>query len=71
MLKFGALIHFRIYDDVITALKHWTSNNIKIYIYSSGSVDAQKLLFGNSKFGDLLQVQQLVHSVHNNYLSLI
>ncbi|XP_068683865.1 enolase-phosphatase E1-like isoform X1 [Montipora capricornis] len=44
-----------IYDDVITALKHWTSNNIKIYIYSSGSVDAQKLLFGNSKFGDLLQ----------------
>lgn len=26
----------------------------KIYIYSSGSVDAQKLLFGNSVHGDLM-----------------
>jgi len=45
-----------VYDDVIPAFKQWTSNDIKIYIYSSGSVDAQKLLFGNSKFGDMLQV---------------
>lgn len=44
-----------IFDDVVPAFKQWTSNQIKIYIYSSGSIDAQKLLFGNSKFGDLLQ----------------
>lgn len=44
-----------VYDDVVPAFKQWTSNDIKIYIYSSGSVDAQKLLFGNSKFGDMLQ----------------
>jgi enolase-phosphatase E1 len=25
----------------------------KIYIYSSGSVEAQKLLFGNSEYGDM------------------
>ena len=26
----------------------------QVYIYSSGSVGAQKLLFGSSKFGDML-----------------
>ena len=49
-------MYFRVFDDVVSAFKQWTSNNIKIYIYSSGSVNAQKLLFGNSKFGNLLQV---------------
>ena len=44
------------FDDVVPAFKQWVSNQTKIYIYSSGSIDAQKLLFGNSKFGDLLQV---------------
>jgi len=44
-----------VFDDVVPAFNQWTSNQIKIYIYSSGSIDAQKLLFGNSKFGDLLQ----------------
>lgn len=48
--------HCRVFDDVVPAFKQWTSNQIKLYIYSSGSIDAQKLLFGNSKFGDLLQV---------------
>lgn len=44
-----------IFDDVTPAFKQWKSKDVKIYIYSSGSVAAQKLLFGNSKFGDLLQ----------------
>ncbi|WP_348256668.1 HAD-IA family hydrolase, partial [Salmonella enterica] len=43
------------FDDVTPALKQWKSKDVKIYIYSSGSVSAQKLLFGNSKCGDLLQ----------------
>ncbi|EPS42578.1 hypothetical protein H072_3459 [Dactylellina haptotyla CBS 200.50] len=34
-----------IYPDVITALKLWTSKGFKVYIYSSGSVLAQKLFF--------------------------
>ena len=38
------------------ALKYWTSHDIKVYIYSSGSVQAQKLLFGHSNRGDLLEV---------------
>lgn len=34
-----------VYDDAIKAIKEWSSQK-KVYIYSSGSVKAQKLLFG-------------------------
>ncbi|KXJ14468.1 enolase-phosphatase E1 [Exaiptasia diaphana] len=44
-----------IYDDVVPALKRWTSLGYKVYIYSSGSVEAQKLLFGYSTEGNLLK----------------
>merc|ERR1712137_1290617 len=43
-----------VYDDVLEAFKKWKEMEIPIYIYSSGSVGAQKLLFGNSTHGDLL-----------------
>lgn len=44
------------YDDVMPALEQWRSaDERKVYIYSSGSVDAQKLLFGQSLAGDLLR----------------
>lgn len=33
---------------------------MKVYIYSSGSVEAQKLLFGHSTEGDILEVGYLV-----------
>ncbi|KAJ1974724.1 enolase-phosphatase E1, partial [Dimargaris xerosporica] len=42
-----------VYDDVIQAFKVWHDQQIPIYIYSSGSVSAQKLLFGYSNHGDL------------------
>jgi enolase-phosphatase E1 len=42
-----------IYDDVPRALEHWKERDISVYIYSSGSVDAQKLLFEFSDKGDL------------------
>ncbi len=42
-----------VYDDVLPALKVWTSHGIQLGIYSSGSVEAQKLLFGYSEKGDL------------------
>lgn len=44
-----------VYDDVQKAFEQWTENGRKIYIYSSGSVDAQKLLFEHSEQGDLLK----------------
>lgn len=45
-----------IYDDVVSSLQLWKEKGRKICIYSSGSVEAQKLLFGHSIFGDLSEV---------------
>ncbi len=42
-----------IYPDVVSQLKVWRKQGMGIGIYSSGSVEAQKLLFGYSEFGDL------------------
>ncbi|XP_058169198.1 enolase-phosphatase E1-like [Anopheles ziemanni] len=44
-----------VYDDVQKSFEKWTESGRKIYIYSSGSVDAQKLLFENSEQGNLLK----------------
>lgn len=49
-------ILFSVYEDVPKALESWTNEGRKIYVYSSGSVEAQKLLFGHSVHGDLLKV---------------
>ncbi|KAF9280909.1 Enolase-phosphatase E1 [Linnemannia elongata] len=43
-----------LYEDVIPAFDHWKAEGKKLYIYSSGSIAAQKLLFGFSGKGDLL-----------------
>ncbi|KAL3680468.1 hypothetical protein R1sor_023424 [Riccia sorocarpa] len=42
-----------LYDDVPVALAEWHKMGTKTYIYSSGSREAQRLLFGNTKHGDL------------------
>ena len=43
-----------VYDDVVPALERWKAAGIDIRIYSSGSVAAQKLFFGHTKHGSLL-----------------
>lgn len=43
-----------VYDDVPKQFHKWHNDNIKIYIYSSGSIKAQKLLFEYSDHGNLL-----------------
>ena len=43
-----------IYEDAARKLRAWHQDGIKLYVYSSGSVQAQKLLFGHSDAGDLL-----------------
>lgn len=45
--------HGHIYHDAVENLKQWHSMGIKLYVYSSGSVYAQKLLFSHTEFGDL------------------
>ena len=42
-----------VYPDVPEAFARWTAAGVRIGIYSSGSVLAQKLLFANSTAGDL------------------
>ncbi len=42
-----------IYPDAYEHLVKWHQAGIKLYIYSSGSIQAQQLLFGYSDFGDL------------------
>jgi len=42
-----------LYPEVAELLKSWKKKGYKLGIYSSGSVPAQKLLFGNSVAGDL------------------
>ena len=49
----SALITGHVYDDVPTALNQWRALGLKIGVFSSGSVAAQKLLFKYSDFGDL------------------
>ena len=42
-----------LYDDAVAGLRRWAAIPIRLYVYSSGSVGAQKLLFGHSDAGDL------------------
>jgi enolase-phosphatase E1 len=48
----GAL-RSELYPDVPPALRCWHQSGTKLFVYSSGSVQAQKLLFAHSPAGDL------------------
>ncbi len=45
-----------VYSDVEPILRKWKSDGINLGVFSSGSVQAQKLLFGFSEAGNLLDV---------------
>ena len=47
------IIKGHVYDDVPHSLQRWKNEGIKLGVFSSGSVEAQKLIFGHSDFGDL------------------
>ncbi|QBM74732.1 acireductone synthase [Sphingomonas sp. AAP5] len=42
-----------VYADAVAGLRRWHAAGVKLYVFSSGSVAAQKLLFGHSDAGDL------------------
>lgn len=42
-----------VYADTPVALKKWHAQGLQLYVYSSGSVEAQKLIFGHTEYGDL------------------
>lgn len=45
-----------IYDDAAGELRRWHDAGVPLYVYSSGSVKAQKLLFAHSAAGDLTPI---------------
>jgi enolase-phosphatase E1 len=42
-----------LYEDAMHHLKKWSQSGIRLYVFSSGSVQAQKLLFAHTQYGDL------------------
>lgn len=45
--------HGHVYHDAEVALRKWQAAGYPLYVYSSGSVYAQKLLFGHTEAGDM------------------
>ena len=47
--------HFKghVYPDAVEHLRRWHADGLQLYVYSSGSVQAQKLIFGYTEYGDL------------------
>jgi enolase-phosphatase E1 len=42
-----------VYTDAVSNLKKWHGKGIRLYVFSSGSVQAQRLIYGYSDAGDL------------------
>ncbi|MGH8431299.1 MAG: acireductone synthase [Solimonas sp.] len=42
-----------VYPDTAPALRRWHAEGRRLYVYSSGSEEAQRLIFGHSDAGDL------------------
>jgi len=42
-----------LYEDAVSALKRWADARLPVYVYSSGSIAAQKLYFAHTRAGDL------------------
>ena len=49
----GGELKGHVYPDTPDALQRWHARGLAIHIYSSGSIAAQKLIFGHSIAGDL------------------
>lgn len=42
-----------VYEDAARWLREWHQRGLRLYVYSSGSEHAQRLIFGHTPFGDL------------------
>jgi enolase-phosphatase E1 len=49
----SGVVKGHVYPEVPAFFERWSSHGTKLFIYSSGSVEAQKLLFRYSEAGDL------------------
>ncbi|MCX5008762.1 acireductone synthase [Streptomyces sp. NBC_00638] len=55
--------HF--YDDVVPAFRAWHAAGLRLYVYSSGSVAAQRAWFSSTPEGDLLPLLSGLHDTEN------
>lgn len=55
--------HF--YDDVVPRLRAWHAAGVRLYVYSSGSVAAQRAWFTNSPEGDLTSLVSGLYDTEN------
>jgi enolase-phosphatase E1 len=49
----SGVLRAHVYEDAVRALKQWRERGLDLYVYSSGSVAAQRLLFSHTERGDL------------------
>ena len=49
----GGELRSTLFSDVVKAFEQWSKRGLQVRIYSSGSVQAQRLFFGHSEYGDL------------------
>lgn len=42
-----------LYDDAVDAMRRYRAGGVRLFVYSSGSIAAQQLLFGHAVAGDL------------------
>lgn len=49
----AGVLEGHVYADAVAGLRRWHAQGIALYVYSSGSVGAQKLIFGHTAYGDL------------------
>jgi enolase-phosphatase E1 len=49
----GGDFHGHVYEDAVRKLREWKAAGLALFVFSSGSVQAQKLLFAHTGFGDL------------------
>ena len=47
-------VRSHVYEDAIAAMRRYVADGVELYVYSSGSIAAQRLFFGYSAAGDLL-----------------
>ncbi len=45
-----------LYSEVAPALQRWHARDLRLWVYSSGSIAAQQLFFGHSEAGDLREL---------------
>jgi enolase-phosphatase E1 len=55
--------HF--YEDVVPALRTWHAAGVRLHVYSSGSVAAQRAWFASSPQGDLLPLVSGLYDTEN------